>query len=65
MNWIKLSDQEPPLRKNVLVYTNAGECFIVWTVDNFAYNLVQSMEFLRSRQITHWAEIVPPESGEN
>ncbi|MDR3012623.1 MAG: hypothetical protein LBU70_05360 [Chitinispirillales bacterium] len=66
MNWIKLSDREPPLGKKVLVY---GKCGVEILMLEKAFSdgtgrmwreSSNSATRLSYNWFTHWAEIVPP-----
>jgi hypothetical protein len=61
MNWIKMSEREPPTGEKVLVY---GKCGVgIGIVLLYGPNRLFKSDGagIEYQNITHWAEIVPPE----
>jgi len=70
MNWIKLSEREPPLGKRVILrkmvanvwMSFRGELYESIKYGRIMWNVVGFDNLQEKDSFTYWAEIVPPES---
>jgi len=64
MNWIKLSERDPPLDKEVFVWACQGAVVVklAQTKDDIKiWQMWHFIGYLEYEKVTHWMEIVPPE----
>jgi hypothetical protein len=67
MNWIKMSEREPPKDICILIWLPLKELCVVATCiecndGSLCFSKDGFCTTIEPRRITHWAEIVPPES---